>query len=84
MPVVTATDLARHTRRILDAVARNGETVLVERNHATIARIVPSGPEMSAAQALADWRPMLNPRQGRAWLDEGRGMFDETLRNPWA
>lgn len=84
MQVVTATDLARHTRKILDAVASNGETVLVERNHATIARIVPAGVEMSAARALADWRPMLNSRQGKAWLGESRGAFDETLHDPWA
>jgi antitoxin (DNA-binding transcriptional repressor) of toxin-antitoxin stability system len=84
MQVVSATDLARHTRKILDAVTRNGETVLVERNHAMIARIVPSGAEMSAARALADWQPMLSPQQGKAWLDESHGLFDETLRDPWA
>lgn len=84
MQIVTATDLARHTGKILDAVASGRETVLVERNHVAVARIMPAEATMTAAQALANWRPMLHPGQGRVWLDAGRAGFDETVRDPWA
>lgn len=40
-PVITATELARNTRDILDRVAAGGETITIERNHALIAQIMP-------------------------------------------
>lgn len=40
MNTVTATELARQTRQILDAVAGRGETVIIERNNMPVARIV--------------------------------------------
>lgn len=83
MQTITATDLARNTRMILDSVASRGETIAVERNHIAIARIVPSESTMTAAQALADLHPTLMPRQGSAWLADSRDSFDETARDPW-
>lgn len=84
MQAISATDLARHTRQILDAVASRGETVVIERNHVMIAKIMPSEVTMTAAQALADLRPMLTPQQGAAWLKDSDGGFGEALRDPWA
>lgn len=84
MPTITATDLARRTRQILDTVVSRGETVAVERNNVLIARIVPSEITMTASQALAGLLPTLTPRQGAAWLSESRAAFDETVRDPWA
>jgi len=81
---VSATELARNTRKILDEVATRGESVEIERNNVTVARIVPSIPTMTAAQALEGLRPMLTPDQARAWLEDSRGGFDETVRDPWA
>ena len=52
MPTITATELARHTRQILDQVAQRRETVVVERNQTVIARLVPADPVMNAVQAL--------------------------------
>ncbi len=83
MQTVSATDLARSTRKILDTVASRGETILIERNHVTIARIVPPAPSMTATQALADWLPMLTPQQGADWLRDSRHAFDDTVRDPW-
>ncbi len=83
MQTVSATDLARNTRKILDTVANRGETIPVERNYVTIARIVPPAPSMTATQALADWQPMLTPQQGAAWLSDSRHAFDNTVRDPW-
>lgn len=84
MEIITATDLARKTREVLDTVARDRETVLVERNHITIARIVPPEPTMTVAQALAMIQPMLTTHQGKRWQKDARGNFDEKLRDPWA
>ena len=83
MQTISATDLARNTRKVLDKVAGRGETVLVERNQVTIARIVPADPTMTAAQALAGLQVMLSPRQAGHWLKESRRTFDDAVRDPW-
>lgn len=81
---ISATELARNTRKILDDVASRGESVAIERNHVTVARIVPPAPTMTAAQALAGLRPMLTPEEGASWLEDSRGDFDQTVGDPWA
>lgn len=83
MQTITATDLARNTRKILDAVAGRGETVLVERNHVAIARIVPPQPAMTASQALAGFQPLLTAGQAADWLRDSRNTFDEAVADPW-
>lgn len=84
MQTVSATELARNTREILDRVAGEGEIVMVERNRRIIARITPPERVMTAAQALAGLQSAMTPRQAAAWLEESRGAFEETLRDPWA
>jgi antitoxin (DNA-binding transcriptional repressor) of toxin-antitoxin stability system len=84
MQTISATDLARNTREILDRVASRGETVAVERNRTTIARIVPAERTMTAAQALAGLQVMLTPEQAAAWLKDSKEHFDEAVRDPWA
>lgn len=81
---ISATDLARNTRDILDRVATRGETVAVERNRTTIAKIVPPEPSMTAAQALAGLQPMLTPKQAASWLKDSKEDFDGAVRDPWA
>lgn len=84
MQTISATDLARNTREVLDKVANRGETVVVERNRVVIARIVPPERTMTAAQALSGLPVMLTPSQAAAWLQDARGAFDEAVRDPWA
>lgn len=84
MQTISATDLARNTREILDKVASHGETVAVERNHILIAKIVPPERTMTAAQALNGLKFMLTPTQAAAWLKESKESFDQTVRDPWA
>lgn len=84
MATVTATDLARNTREILDRVATRGEVVIVERNSAPIAQISLPQRQMTAAQALAGLAPIMRPEQGAAWLKDSRGDFDESIVDPWA
>ena len=84
MQTISATDLARNTREILDLVATRGETVVVERNRVLIAQIIPPERTMTAAQAIAGLKTMLEPDEAAAWLKESREVFDETVRDPWA
>ena len=85
MQTISATDLARNTRKILDSVASRGETVVVERNHTMIAQIVPPERTMTAAQALAGLTlPVLTQKQAATWLKDSKDAFDEAVRDPWA
>ncbi|MCG1042723.1 type II toxin-antitoxin system Phd/YefM family antitoxin [Mycetohabitans sp. B8] len=84
MQAITATELARQTRQILDTVARQGQTIIIERNHVPVARIVPPEPTMNAAQALAGLPVALTPLQADAWLADSRISFDDNVRDPWA
>jgi len=84
MRTISATELARHTREVLDAVFSRGETVTVERNRTVIAKIIPPEPTMTAAQALAGMHVMLTPAQADAWLKDSKDGFDEAVRDPWA
>jgi antitoxin (DNA-binding transcriptional repressor) of toxin-antitoxin stability system len=84
MRAISATDLARNTREILDQVAAQGETVVIERNHTIVAQIVPAQRTMTAAQALAGLGPlMLTPKQAVDWIRDSRGDIDNTVRDPW-
>jgi len=85
MRTISATELARKTREILDKVASHGETVVIERNQTVIAQIVPPERTMTAAQALAGLvLPLLTPKQAADWLKDSKDVFDETVRDPWA
>ena len=84
METITATDLARKTREVLDTVARGRETVIVERNHIAIAQIVPPENAMTVGQALALIRPGLTAGEGSRWLKDSRGNFSDNVRDAWA
>lgn len=85
MQTITATDLARHTRQILDQVASRGEHVLVERNHTVVAHILPPARTMTAAQALDGLVfPVFTPAQASTWLTDSKQVFTDTVRDPWA
>ncbi len=85
MQTVSATDLARHTREILDRVVSRGETVSIERNQTLIAQIIPPRRVMTASQALAGLAlPTLSAARAAAWLKESKGDFGDAVRDPWA
>ena len=85
MQTISATDLARNTREILDKVSSRGETVTIERNHTTIAQIMPPQRTMTASQALAGLTlPMLTVAQAIAWQKDSKDNFGNTVRDPWA
>ncbi|KVL93086.1 type II toxin-antitoxin system Phd/YefM family antitoxin [Burkholderia stagnalis] len=84
MPTITATELARHTRQILDLVAQRHETVVVERNQTAIARLVPAEPVMNAEQALDGLPTSLGAEDAARWLRDSRTDFEDGVRDPWA
>ncbi|MSQ76619.1 MAG: type II toxin-antitoxin system Phd/YefM family antitoxin [Rhodoferax sp.] len=85
MQTISATELARNTREILDRVATRGETVTIERNHTMIAQIMPPQKAMTAAQALAGLTfPILTPQQAGSWLQDSKDGLGDTVRDPWA
>lgn len=83
---ISATELARNTRQILDQVVAQGATLVIERNHALIAQIGPSQRTMTASQALAGLAlPVgMTPVQANAWLNDSKKMFSDEVRDPWA
>jgi|JI6StandDraft_1071083.scaffolds.fasta_scaffold266001_2 antitoxin (DNA-binding transcriptional repressor) of toxin-antitoxin stability system len=85
MQTISATELTRNTREILDRVATRGETVTIERNHTMIAQIMPPQKTMTASQALAGLVfPILTPQQASSWLHESKDGFSDVVRDPWA
>jgi antitoxin (DNA-binding transcriptional repressor) of toxin-antitoxin stability system len=85
MYAISATELARNTREILDRVSSRGETVTIQRNQTLIAQIVPSPRTMTAAQALQGLGiSMLSSKQSDAWLTDSKESFSDAVRDPWA
>jgi antitoxin (DNA-binding transcriptional repressor) of toxin-antitoxin stability system len=85
MESVTATDLARNTREILEKVATHGQTVMVERNNMVVAQIGPPQKMMTVRQALSGLMsaPTLSVSQANSWLMDSKGVFEEGVQNPW-
>ena len=96
MREITATELSRNLRRILDSVEFMGEEVLVVRNNHHIARIVPGSAHLTAMEAMADIYGTLPEDAAAGWLEDSRqpfgdmnrkdsaqGRVDE-MRDPWA
>jgi antitoxin (DNA-binding transcriptional repressor) of toxin-antitoxin stability system len=72
MQKISSTNLSRNTRKILDKVVY-GETMIVERNHTVVAKIVPPERTMTAQQVLVGFRfPVLTPEEAAAWLKDSR------------
>ncbi|RQS56678.1 type II toxin-antitoxin system Phd/YefM family antitoxin [Burkholderia sp. Bp8963] len=84
MPTISATELARHTREILDQIVRGGEPVIVERNQIPVARLVPPEPIMTAVEALDGLPTDLTAEHGDRWLRNSREGFSDEVRDSWA
>ncbi len=84
MDTISATELARNTRDILDKVTSRGETVGISRNNALIAQISPPVRHMTASQMLANIKlPKLSSQEADKWLNDSKPRFDDSLNNPW-
>jgi len=88
MRTITATELARNLRQVLDSLASEPEEIIIERNRRQIGRLLPGPGSMTALEAMADLYRTLPEEAGRGWLKDSQGTeLGETLaaeiRDPW-
>lgn len=87
MRKITATELARNLRAVLDGVRESGDAYIVERAGQPVVQISPTPGRQNAEQALGDLYRTLPPEAAAGWLEDagrGREALDEALRDPWA
>ena len=90
MRTITATELARNLRRVLDRLAVEGEEIAIERNREHVARLVPGPARQTALEAMADLYRTLPEDAAADWeADSRRGRWkgsrlDKGVRDPWA
>jgi antitoxin (DNA-binding transcriptional repressor) of toxin-antitoxin stability system len=87
MQRITATELARNLRAVLDRVRESGEACIVERGGQPVVQVSPTPGQQTAEQALADLYRTLAPEVAEGWLaDARRGgeTLDDEPRDPWA
>lgn len=83
---ITATDLARNFKQMMNLVEFQGEELLIIRNNHQVAKIIPGSARMTAIEAMSDLYRTLPDDAGAAWASDSR---EETLdnlnnlRDPW-
>ncbi|NGX16133.1 type II toxin-antitoxin system Phd/YefM family antitoxin [Wenzhouxiangella sp. XN24] len=86
MRKITATELARNLRAVLDRVRESGESYVVERGGQPVVQVSPTPGRQDAQQALADLYRTLAPEAAQDWLEDARRggeALDDELRDPW-
>ena len=87
MRVITATELARNLRQVLERLAAERQEVVIERNHRQVARLVPVPGHQAALEATADLYRTLPEDAAEDWRESARAALDETVedevRDPW-
>ena len=87
MRTVTATELARNFREMLDKVEFKREELVVVRNNHEVARIIPGPATMTALEAMADIYRTLPEEAARGWLEDthqAKEHLSDEVRDPWA
>ncbi len=87
MRTVTATELARNFREMLDKVEFKREELVVMRNNHEVARIIPGPATMTALEAMADIYRTLPEEAARGWLKDSlrtKEHLSDEVRDPWA
>ena len=85
MITITATEMARQLRAVLDRVEFRGESVTVVRNKREIARIVPGAQELRAREAFMDIQGLVGEEAAATWYADSRNdrTLQGELRDPW-
>jgi len=90
LKTITATDLARNLRRVLDRLAIEGEEIVIERNREQVARLLPGPARQTALEAMAELYRTLPEDAAAAWEADSRkgrwkgSRLDKGIRDPWA
>jgi len=83
---ITATELARNLRQVLDNIMFTHEEYVIERNHQQIARLIPGAGQQTALEAMADLYRTLPEDAAGNWLKDSQKLpetITEEIRNPW-
>lgn len=85
MQTISATDLSRNFRVMLNRVEFQHEELLIMRNNFPVARLVPGPATMTAAEAFADLYRTLPEGTGTTWLSDSRveDNQENEVRDPW-
>jgi PHD/YefM family antitoxin component YafN of YafNO toxin-antitoxin module len=85
MQIVTATDLARNFRTMLDSVEFRHEELLVMRNNHAVARVIPSPATMTAQEVFSDLYRLLPENAAKDWLADSRSddIRCNEVSDPW-
>ena len=88
MRVITATELARNLRDVLDRLTTERQELVIERHRRQVARLVPLPGRETALEALTDLYRTLPEEAAAGWLEAARDGLGEALedepRDPWA
>ncbi len=85
MQTVTATELSRNFRVMLNRVEFQHEELIIMRNNTPVARLIPDTGAMTTEAAFADIYRILPEEAGETWLADSR--LEERIgevRDPWA
>jgi PHD/YefM family antitoxin component YafN of YafNO toxin-antitoxin module len=83
---VTATELVRNFRTMLDSVEFKREELSIVRNNHEVARVVPGPSIMNALEAMADLYRTLPAEAAAGWMKDARqpgGRLKDEVRDPW-
>ena len=84
---ITATELSRKFKQMMNLVEFQGEELIIIRNNHQVARIIPGPATMTALEAMSDIYRTLPEDAGATWVSDSReGNIDSlsNLRDPWA
>jgi antitoxin (DNA-binding transcriptional repressor) of toxin-antitoxin stability system len=84
---ITATELARKFKQMMNLVEFQGEELIIIRNNHQVARIIPGSATMTALEAMSDLYRTLPEDAGATWLKDSRECTPADLfevRDPWA
>lgn len=87
MTVITASELARNLRRVLDQLEHGDVEIVVTRKTHEIARLLPNLPRLTALEAMADIRGSSNARRSDAWARDAAKLDSRAsheMKDPWA
>jgi len=72
MRTITATDLARNLRRVIDMLVIGGEEIIIERNREEVARLIPGPARQTALEAMGDLYRTLPEAAAATWEADSR------------
>jgi antitoxin (DNA-binding transcriptional repressor) of toxin-antitoxin stability system len=84
---VTATEMARKFKEMMNLVEFQGEELVIIRNNHQVAKIIPGPATMTALEAMADLYRTLPDEAGKEWVRDGQEGAPDSLtclRDPWA